>query len=77
MWLGRDRRGRLTIPDLAFLLFSLAALAALWPVLNDGLQSNAAEISTGEGYVFTLWLPLAICIMLAMAWRAAVGGGPA
>lgn len=72
--LRRDRRGRVTIPDVVFALMSLAVLGALWPVFRSSLADNAGEVGTGTGYLFGLWLPLAILVFLTMIWRAAVGG---
>lgn len=67
-------RGRLTLPDLVYVLMSLAVLGALWPVVQSGLEANAGVVGTGPAYIFLLLLPLAALVLLTLIWRTAAGG---
>ena len=70
-----DARGRLTVPDILWILMSLAFVAVLWPIVWDGLQQHASNIGTGTLLLFRLVLPIALLVLLAMIYRKAVGGG--
>ena len=70
---GQDR-GRLTVPDVALLLASLAILRILWPVMNTGFINNLSEISTPTAWLFRLVLPLAILVLFSMLWLKATSG---
>lgn len=70
-----DDRARLTVPDVLWILMSLAFVSALWPVVTNGLESNAGEIGTGPLFLFQLVLPISLLVLLAMIYRKAVGGG--
>lgn len=70
----RRVRGRLTLPDLVFVLMSVAVLGALWPVVRAGLESNAGAVGTGPSYIFLLLLPLSVLVLLTLIWRTAAGG---
>lgn len=70
-----DDRARITLPDLAYFLMTVAFIGALWPVFASGLDENAGYISTGEGYIYQLVLPLGVIVLLVTIIRAATGGG--
>lgn len=74
MRLSRDRRGRLTLPDLLFALAAFAFLGALWPVVADSLETSVQYMTTGEVYLVRLLLPLAILTMLSLIYVKAAGG---
>lgn len=69
-----DERARITLADLVYVLMSLGFLAALYPVLSDGLEQNAGEIGVGAQYLMQLILPLSILVLLWMLWRKALVG---
>lgn len=72
MW--GDTRGRLTVPDIAFVTFSLAIVAALYPVFWDRFQANLGVMSTGTAYLFQLILPLLVLVMLGTVYVKATAG---
>jgi cytochrome c biogenesis factor len=67
-------RGRLTVPDILFVLFAMVALGALWPVVYESLQLNADQLSTGEAYLYQLLLPGALLVLLGGIWQKAIRG---
>lgn len=69
-----NARGRLTVPDVAFLLASLFILRALWPVLNSGYIANLGQMSTATAWLIRLILPLAILVLFSMLWLKATAG---
>lgn len=71
--LGSDR-GRLTVPDVALLLASLAMLGFLYPVFQSGFSDNLGQIDAGAAWLFRLMLPLAILVMFSMLWLKATSG---
>jgi len=70
---GQDR-ARLTVPDVALLLASLAILRILWPVMNTGFINNLSEISTPTAWLIRLILPLSILVLFSMLWLKATAG---
>jgi len=70
---GQDR-GRLTVPDVALLLASLAILRILWPVMQTGFVNNLGEMSTPTAWLWRLVLPMAILVMFSMLWLKATAG---
>lgn len=72
-----DRRARITLPDVLFLLMSLAFLAALYPVFRTFFERNAGEFSSGAAFIWQLTLPLAILVFLTLMYRKAVAGAGA
>ena len=70
----RSDRGRLTVPDVAYLLASMAMLGILYPVWNEGFLNNMGEIGAGTAWLFRLMLPLAILVMMSMLWMKATAG---
>ena len=72
--LRADRRGRLTVPDVIFLLASVAFLGALYPVFWSGFRANINLLSPGTAYLFQLILPLAIIVLLSVVYVKAAGG---
>lgn len=72
--LPRDDRGRITVPDVLFVLYSLAFLAVLWQPVWDGLENNSAIMPTGTVYLFRMFLPFAAIVMMAMIYVKAVRG---
>lgn len=69
-----DRRGRITVPDVVFLVFTLAVLGSLYPVFTDAFSSSTSVLSLGESYLFQLLLPFAVLVILATIWRKAIVG---
>lgn len=67
-------RARITIQDLVYVVMSLGFLAALYPVVYDGLQENSSEFSVGVEYLMQLILPMALLVLLWMVWRKALVG---
>jgi hypothetical protein len=72
MW--GDERARLTVPDVAFFLMSLAILGILWPVWNTYFVARQDAISTPTAWLLRLMLPFAILVMMGMLWRKATAG---
>lgn len=70
----RDARGRLTVPDVAFILMTLMIIRILWPVLNTTFLDNLGEISTPTAWLFRLVLPIAILVLFSMLWLKATAG---
>jgi len=70
-------RGRITLPDVVFLLFGLACLAALGPVFYELLGQNAGEFGTGTGLLFQALIPALIVVIFGLIYVTAVGGGGA
>ena len=71
----RDTRGRITIVEVVTGVFALAFLGALWPVVQDALDSNVGMMSTGEAYLIQLLLPLMLLVMLSVVFVTAKSGG--
>jgi hypothetical protein len=69
-----DDRARLTLPDIAFIVFSMAALGALYPVFSDAFAENVGHLTTGTALIFQLVLPLAILVFLYVIYRKAIRG---
>lgn len=69
-----DLRGRITVPDVVFIVMSLAVLGALSPVLYDALDTNVSGMSTGEAYLFQMIVPFAVLILLSMVYVKATAG---
>jgi hypothetical protein len=70
----RDERARLTLPDLAYVLASIAFLGALYPVFWDSVQGRLGELSTGTVYLLQLVLPLALLVLLYVIYIKATAG---
>jgi hypothetical protein len=62
------------MPDVVFVVFTLAVLGALFPVFNDAFLSSSDVLSLGESYLFQLVLPFAVLVVLATIWRKAIAG---
>lgn len=71
---GGDR-GRLTVPDVLFLLMGIAFLGALYPVFWGFYTDNLTYLSPGAKYLFQLMLPLLLLVIYTIVFRNAVGGG--
>lgn len=67
-------RARLTLPGLLSILFALAVLGGLWPVVYDAMATNVGQLSTGELYAFRLLLPAMVLVMLTVLYVEATGG---
>jgi len=68
-------RGRITMTDAVYILLALAALAALWPVLDAVLVDIASSrLEPGEELIFTTMLPLAVMVLLAVIYVEARSG---
>lgn len=70
-----DSRARITIVEVLLTLFTLAFLGALWPVVQESIDSSAASLGTGELYLFRLLLPLMLLVMLSVVFVTASSGG--
>lgn len=71
----RRDRGRLTVPDILFLLMGVAFLGALYPVFWGFYTDNLSYLSPGAKYLFQLMLPLLLLVLYTIVFRNAVGGG--
>jgi hypothetical protein len=69
-----DHRGRITLPDLVFIVASLAFLAVLWPIMAEVLDGAASDLGTGEAYIFLLVMPVGIVVLFAAIYRTAIAG---
>lgn len=63
-----DPRARLTIPDVLFILLSVGVLGALYPVFFDLLEQNVDSMGTASEWLWQLFLPLAILVLLSVLW---------
>lgn len=72
--ISTDDRARITVPDVLFIVFSVASIAALYPVFWSGLEDRAGGMTTGELYLFQLILPFALLVVVSMVYVSAVGG---
>lgn len=71
-----DRRGRITIVEVLMSLFTIGFLAALWPVVQDAIDTSAATLNAGELYMFRLLLPLMLLVLFSVIFvQASAGGG--
>lgn len=71
-----DQRGRVTVPDVVFVLMSVAVLGALYPVFRASLDQNAGSMGTGTVYLFILFLPLAVLVLFMLLFTKSTAGGP-
>lgn len=69
-----DHRGRLTVPDVVFVLAAIAVIGALSPVFYDALRSNTSEMSTGTLYLLQLIIPFAIAVLFSVIYMKATAG---
>lgn len=67
-------RARVTIPDVAFVLFTIALLGALYPVFSDALVQHADDMSPGVGLLLQLVLPTIVLVMLYSLYQKAIRG---
>jgi hypothetical protein len=70
----RDDRARITLPDLVYVLGSLAILGALGPVFYEGLAQNVGVLSTGEALLWQAMVPFAGAVLLSVIWFKAIKG---
>lgn len=66
-----ENRGRITIVEVVVVLFALAMVRALYPVLNQSLSVSLDSLSVGETYLFRLLLPLMLLVLLATLYTTA------
>jgi hypothetical protein len=66
-----DQRGRLTVPDVMFGLFTMAFIGALYPVFMDGYQENLNVIPTEAELLLQLMLPLSLLVFFAIIYLKA------
>lgn len=71
---GGRQRARITIPDVLFLLMTLAFVAALWPVFADFLTANSGELGQGEMMLYTMILPLGLLVVFTIIYQKAIRG---
>jgi len=69
-----DRRARITVPDVAFVMFTIAFLGALYPVFQESLLASVGEMSTGTALLLQLVLPLIVLVILYGLFRKAIRG---
>jgi len=70
-----DERARLTVPDIAFLLGTVAMVGALYPVFADGYDKMVSEMDPATAMLWQLFLPLMILVIFGVLYRKAVAGG--
>jgi len=70
-----DTRGRITIVEIVTSVFALGFVAALWPVVQDALESNLDLLSTGEAYLIRVLLPLMLLVLVTVVFVTANAGG--
>lgn len=70
----RDRRGRLTIPGVVEALAVFFFIGALWPVVYEGYQDRAPEMSQGVELLVVFILPLSVLVLYFVIVRRAVLG---
>lgn len=68
-------RGRLTLPDLAFITVGIALIGVMYPAVMSTYNANATELSTGEALLYQLMLPAIILVFMAVIYRTATTGG--
>ncbi len=68
-----DVRGRITLPDLMFIVASLAFLSVLWPIMNDVLEQSK-DLGTGAHYIFLLVMPVGVIVLFAAIYRSSIAG---
>jgi len=73
---NREDRGRITIVEVVVVLFSLAVVRALYPVLNHALEVSLDSLSVGETYLFRLLLPFMLLVLLATLYTTAGQANP-
>lgn len=69
-----DQRARLTMPDVLWVMASLAFLGVLYPVFWTSLEANLSELGTGETYLIQLILPLAVLVLYSVIYKKTIGG---
>lgn len=69
----RDR-ARVTVTNVVYTLLALAALAALWPVLEEMIRAAAPILPEGQELVFASLLPIAITVILGVIYVEAITG---
>jgi len=67
-------RGRITLPDVIYLLIGVVLIGILYPVFKSGFISNRGSMSTGSQYLWLLVLPIALLMLLGLAFRKATRG---
>ena len=75
MSLRDDTRGRITIVEIVTSVFALGFVAALWPVVQDALESNLGLLSPGTAYLIQLLLPAMLLVLLTVVFVTANAGG--
>jgi len=72
-----DRRARITVPDVVFVVATLVVVASLWPVVWSLLNAQAGSMRPGTVYLFRLLLPFSGLVIIAMIYVKGVAGGAA
>jgi len=70
----RGTRGRLTIPDVAFMLAAFAIMGILYPIWNKGFVANMGEMNPATAWLFRLMLPLMILVLMSVLWGKSTAG---
>jgi len=70
----RGERGRLTVPDVAYMLAAFAIMGILYPVWSEGFVSNMGQISPATAWLFRLMLPLMILVLMSVLWTKSTAG---
>lgn len=69
-----DDRGRITIPDVLFLLMTLFTIAAIWPVFNDLFEKNVGQMTTGTSLLYQMILPMTLLVIFTVLYVKAIKG---
>lgn len=67
-------RGRITIPDVAYVLVAVVVLAALLPPFMSVLNGNGGALPRGDQLLWLVMPPSLVLVMLTMLFVKAVGG---
>jgi hypothetical protein len=69
----RDR-ARITVTSVVYTLLALAAIAALWPVVDTMLRVRAKGLAPETELLFNTMLPVAALVLLAVIYVEARAG---
>lgn len=70
-----DARARLTVPDVFFVLMTLAFLGALYPVFWSLLEGTAApHMGAGALFLWQLILPFGLLVIISVIYMKGTAG---
>lgn len=70
-----ETRARLTIADLMHVVLAVAILGGLAPIYYESLNHAAPHLTTGGGFLWQLFYPVATLVLFGVIWRKAAAGG--